>query len=130
MKTIGWEYGKSFRLDFTLKTVGGSESRAFFMMVCQGLDVWRYYISYDGCSNPPDYPLWKHLNKVPSAEIKYWAITKTTGSLNVVCNDATLLNFNFSTDLYNDQRRTFWIKNCVAVKFTTTFKDSLLLKIW
>ena len=92
--------------------------------------MWRYYLSYEGCSNAPNYPLWAQLNKVPSVEIKHWAITKTTGFLDVVCNGATLLKFNFSTDLYNDRSRTYWKKNCVAVKFTTTFKDSLLLKRW
>ena len=69
------------------------------------------------------------LNDVPPVNLKHWTITKTLTHLKVVCNNVTVLNFNFATDCSPDYQygRLVWTKRCTALSMKTDFEDSFLV---
>ena len=72
----------------------------------------------------------KQMPLVPRDKVKHWIITKTCTHLKVVCNNVTVLNFNFATDYSpgKETRHQVWLKKCTAVSFFGCFENLLLLK--
>ncbi|XP_063689769.1 uncharacterized protein LOC134822573 isoform X2 [Bolinopsis microptera] len=108
--------------------VEGCTDEKWFGMICENKDtsLWSYCIA--GCT-VLSYNT-QYLDSVPPDKVKHWIITKTCTHLKVVCNNVTVLNFNFATD-YSPGYKTdhqIWLRRCTAVRFRTNCKHVLLLK--
>ena len=99
-----------------------------FSMRCENVaqSQWSYYIS--GCT-AGSYNA-QFLNNVPPDEVKHWIITKTSSHLKIVCNNVTVLNFNFASDYspYFEDEHQVWLRRCIAVECESyAYVDMLLL---
>ncbi|XP_063689757.1 uncharacterized protein LOC134822567 isoform X1 [Bolinopsis microptera] len=108
--------------------VEGSTDRRWFNMRCENINTsqWNYLIG--GCT------VYKYntqyLNSVPPDKVKHWIITKTCTHLKVVCNNVTVLNFNFATDYSpgNETSHQVWLNKCTDVDFIPYYQNLLFLK--
>ena len=121
------ELQKGIAVCYTLPGEGSTDEK-WFGMRCENKNTsqWSYYI--DGCT-VFSYNT-QYLDSVPPDKVKHWIITKTCTHLKVVCNNVTVLNFNFATD-YSPGYETshhIWLRKCTAVRLTTNCKNVLLLK--
>ena len=98
-----------------------------FGMRCENVDTnqWSYWIEEctDSLCNT------QFLNNVPADKVKHWIITKTCTHLKIVCNNVTVLNFNFSTDYSpgNENSHQVWLRKYTAVQFIHWDDSTLLL---
>ena len=105
------------------------EKRAEFLyMRCEdaACSQWSYFITRCTATAWNTY----FLNKVPSDKLKHWTITKTSTHLKIVCNNVTVLNFNFATDYspgFENAHRV-WSKRCKYLNLKTGVGDSILVK--
>ena len=110
------ELEKRIVVYYTLSGEGRSDKREFAMQ-CENVDTnqWSYLI--DGCT-VCRYNT-QFLNNVPADKVKHWIITKTCTHLKIVCNNVTVLNFNFSTDYSpgNENSHQVWLRRYTAVEF-------------
>ena len=110
------ELKKDIVVHYTLSGEGRRDKRGFAMR-CENVDTnqWSYCIG--GCT-VGNYNT-QFLNNVPADKVKHWIITKTCTHLKIVCNNVTVLNFNFSTDYtpgYENSHQV-WLKRYTAVEF-------------
>ena len=111
---------------YTLPGEGSTEK--VFSMGCENINTsqWSYFI--EGCT----VDRWdtQYLDSVPPDNVKHWIITKTCTHLKVVCNNVTVLNFNFATDYSpgNETSHKVWLRRCTVVEFFTYCKNLLLSK--
>ena len=107
----------------------GSTDAEWFTMRCENVNTsqWSYVIG--GCT-VVNYNT-QYLGSVPPDKVKHWSITKTCTHLKVVCNNVTVLNFNFATDYSPGYgiRHQVWLKRCSAVKFYSEYENLLLSKV-
>ena len=99
----------------------GSTDEKWFEMRCENISTsqWSYVIG--GCT----IDRWdtQYLDSVPPDKVKHWIITKTCTHLKVVCNNVTVLNFNFATD-YSPGYETshqVWLRRCSNLKFCSFY---------
>ena len=101
-----------------------------FSLRCDNADTdqWSYYIR--GCTDPGYKKLFLN-NYIPSDEFKHWIVTKTSTHLKVVCNNVTVLDFNFATDYSpgNEISHQIWLRRCRGIQFRSYYQYSLLLNI-
>ncbi|XP_063689766.1 uncharacterized protein LOC134822571 isoform X3 [Bolinopsis microptera] len=102
--------------------VEGSTDEMWISMRCENEDTnqWSYQIR--GCT----VESWntQFLNSVPPDKVRHWIITKTCTHLKVVCNNVTVLSFNFATDYSpgNETSHQIWLKNCSNLNFYSCYK--------
>ena len=127
MITTDNEFQEGICVCYTLPGEGSTGEKGFSMR-CENIDTnqWSYCIG--GCT----VVSWntQYFDSVPRDKLKHWIITKTCTHLKVVCNNVTVLNFNFATD-YSPGYETshqVWSRKCTAVRSRTNCKNLLLLK--
>ena len=108
--------------------VEGSTDEKWFEMRCENINTsqWSYVIG--GCTVGRHNT--QYLDSVPPDKVKHWIITKTCTHLKVVCNNVTVLNFNFATD-YSPGKETshqVLLRRCTVVEFYSECKNLLLSK--
>ena len=100
---------------------GSSTDEKGFGIRCENIDTnqWSYRIS--GCT--VDSYNTQYLDSVPRDKVKHWTITKTCTHLKVVCNNVTVLNFNFATDYSpgNETSHQVWLRRCSNLKFRSFY---------
>ena len=120
------ELKKVIGVYYTLSGEGRSDKRGFWMR-CENVDTnqWSYCIG--GCT-VISYNT-QFLNNVPADKVKHWIITKTCTHLKIVCNNVTVLNFNFSTDYSpgNENSHQDWLRRYTAVELIHWYDYSNLL---
>ena len=120
------ELEKQIVVYYTLSEDGRSDKRVFGIR-CENVDTnqWSYWI--EGCT-VISYNT-QFLNNVPADKVKHWIITKTCTHLKIVCNNVTVLNFNFSTDYSpgNENSHQVWLRKYTAVQFIHWDDSTLLL---
>ena len=108
-------------------TLNEGKTTEYLCMRCENAasNQWSYTII--GCM---DYGWNKQfLNDVPPGKLKHWTITKTSTHLKIVCNNVTVLNFNFATDCspgFEDGYQV-WSKRCTALNMRSSSRDSFLV---
>ena len=100
--TTNNEKGKYIEVYYTLS--GGPSNRRGFVMRCENevTNLWSYRVS---CCTGDSFNK-QFLKNVPNDNFKRWIINKTSTHLTVVCNNVTVLNFDFATDSYRDKEDT------------------------
>jgi len=70
------------------------------------------------------------LSDVPSDAVKLWKITKTPTHMKIVCNDLTVLDFNFKEDSVENYNRetSNWFEHPKSVKVTSESKQLILVR--
>ena len=122
------ELQKPIAVCYTLPGEGSTDEK-WFGMRCENINTsqWSYYLW--GCT----VGRWdtQYLDSVPPDKVKHWIIIKTFTHLKVVCNNVTVLNFNFATDYspgYETDHKVL-LRRCTAVQFAVyLYKNLLLLK--
>ena len=113
---------------YTLPEEGSTdhELRRFYMR-CENKDTnqWGYRMSECTVNNYNS----QYLDSVPPDKVKHWIITKTCTHLKVVCNNVTVLNFNFATDYSpaNETSHQVWLKRCSNLKFLSIYNMTKIL---
>ena len=120
------ELQKFIVLCYTLPGEGSTGERRFYMR-CENINTnqWGYCIS--GCT-VGSYNT-QYLDSVPRDKVKHWIITKTCTHLKVVCNNVTVLNFNFATDYSpgNETSHQVWLRRCSFSRFYNNYKMTNIL---
>ena len=122
------ELQKDIVVGYTLLGVGITDEE-WFSMRCENINTSQWSYSIEGCT--VDSYNTQYLDSVPPDKVKHWIITKTCTHLKVVCNNVTVLNFNFATD-YSPGNKTdhqVWLKRCSAVNFYPEYENLLLSKV-
>ena len=105
-----------------------STDKKWFVMRCENINTNQWSYSIRGCT----VDRWdtQYLDSVPPDKVKHWSITKTCTHLKVVCNNVTVLNFNFATDHSpgNETDHQVWLRRCTVVQFETYCKNLLVSK--
>ena len=128
---VDFEREGAIAVKYTLCGEQHTESRFFIMNLSNGNNtVWNFNIR--GCIEDGfDETL---LNNVPPDQVKHWHITKSSSHLKIVCNNVTVLNFNFSTDHSPrfENEYQVWSGKCTAVYLYHTYKSTpvLALRPW
>ena len=96
-------------------------------MRCENVDTNQWSYCVGGCT-VGSYNI-QFLNNVLADKVKHWIITKTCTHLKIVCNNVTVLNFNFSTDYSpgNESSQQVWLRRYTAVEFYRWNYSNLLL---
>ncbi|XP_063689759.1 uncharacterized protein LOC134822569 [Bolinopsis microptera] len=120
------ELQKHIGVYYTLP-VEGSTDEKWFNMRCENEDTsqWGYYIN--GCT-VCSYNT-QFLDSVPPDKVKHWIITKTCTHLKVVCNNVTVLSFNFATDYSpgGETSHQIWLRRCSNLRFYSCYKMTNIL---
>ena len=111
---------------YTLPGEGSTDKKGFFIS-CENINTnqWSYRIrgcTVDSCKT-------QYLDSVSPDKVKHWIITKTCTHLKVVCNNVTVLNFNFATD-YSPGYETshqVWLRRCNKMSFYTYYDMTNIL---
>ncbi|XP_063689761.1 uncharacterized protein LOC134822570 isoform X2 [Bolinopsis microptera] len=107
--------------------VDGSTDGSGFSMRCENKDTnqWSYFIG--GCTEGSDNT--QFLDSVPPDKVKHWIITKTCTHLKVVCNNVTVLSFNFATDYSpgNETSHQIWLRRYSNLTFYIDYKMTNIL---
>ncbi|XP_063689750.1 uncharacterized protein LOC134822564 isoform X2 [Bolinopsis microptera] len=120
------ELQKRIDVYYTLPVEGSTDER-WFAMRCENKDTsqWSYYIGW--CT----VERWntQFLNSVPPDKVKHWIITKTCTHLKVVCNNVTVLSFNFAIDYSpgNETDHQSWLRRCSNLRFLSYYKMTNIL---
>ena len=113
---------------YTLPGDGSTDEKGFYMR-CNNKDTnqWGYIIcgcTVNSCNT-------QYLDSVPPDKVKHWIITKTCTHLKVVCNNVTVLNFNFATDYSpgNETSHQVWLRRCNKMRlFSHNKMTNILLR--
>ena len=101
---------------YTLRGEEGSDER-WFDMRCEDVGTSRWSYTVQGCTANE----WntQFLNNIPPDKVKHWSVTKTYTHLKVVCNNVTVLNFNFAADYSTgfEEKHQIWSRRCTALSF-------------
>ena len=113
---------------YTLRVGQHTENRYFMInSVSNGYNtVWNFKIQ----GNIVDICDEIFLCKVPPDEVKHWHITKSASHLKIVCNNETVLNFdflNYSPGFGNEYQ--VWSGKHTAVKLAHGYKSTLVLAL-
>ncbi|XP_063689755.1 uncharacterized protein LOC134822566 isoform X3 [Bolinopsis microptera] len=120
------ELQKHIGVYYTLPGEGRTDERMFIMR-CENINTsqWSYLIEgYTVFSFNTQY-----LDSVPPDKVKHWIITKTCTHLKVVCNNVTVLSFNFATDHSpgHETSHQIWLRRCGNLRFVSFFKMTNIL---
>ena len=71
-----------------------------------------------------------YLENVPNHKVKLWKVTKTATHMKLVCNDVTVLNFNFETDSIESYHKsvTKWSGQPNSVTISSHISEYTFLK--
>ncbi|XP_063689745.1 uncharacterized protein LOC134822561 isoform X3 [Bolinopsis microptera] len=113
-------------MQYTLPVEGSTDERMFIMR-CENKDTsqWSYFI--EGCTVFSFNT--QFLDSVPPDKVKHWIITKTCTHLKVVCNNVTVLSFNFATDYSpgNETDHQIWLRRCSNLRFNSEYNMTYIL---
>ncbi|XP_063689752.1 uncharacterized protein LOC134822565 [Bolinopsis microptera] len=111
---------------YTLR-VEGSPYEMVFAMRCENINTsqWSYVI--DNCT-VFSYNT-QYLDSVPPDKVKHWIITKTCTHLKVVCNNVTVLSFNFATDYSTgyETSHQVWLRRFSNLRFLSYYNMTNIL---
>ena len=113
---------------YTLPGDSSTGEKGFYMR-CENIDTSQWSYCIDGCT--VDSWNTQYLHSVPRDKVKHWIITKTCIHLKVVCNNVTVLNFNFATDYSpgNETSHQVWFRRYSHLRFICQFKmNNILLR--
>ena len=115
------ELQKPIGVWYTLPGDSSTDGKGFYMR-CENIDTSQWSYGIRGCT----VESWntQYFDSVSPDKVKHWIITKTCTHLKVVCNNVTVLNFNFATD-YSPGKETshqVWLKRCSYLKFLSIYK--------
>ena len=125
MITNTTESVNSISVNYTLPGEVGSSEKGVGIYRDAKTNQWSYYI--EGCT---PYSVNKQfLNNVPADKLKHWTITKASTHLKVVCNNVTVLNFNFATDYKpgSENSHQVWLKRCTNIRLCKYDDNDLLI---
>ena len=116
---------KGIVVGYSLPAEGRTDEMCFEMR-CDNINTsqWSYII---GDCTVESYNT--YLDSVPLDKEKHWIITKTCTHLKVVCNNVTVLNFNFATD-YSPGNETYhqvWLGRCSNLRFFSVYNMTNIL---
>ena len=111
----------------------------FQYMFPNGNGPLSLFIRYENSGNIWSYVLGKcrvfkiksqFLSDVPSDAVKLWKITKTPTHMKIVCNDLTVLDFNFREDSVENYNRetSDWFEHPKSVTVTSESKELILVR--
>ena len=95
---------------------------------CDELNSHKWSYIVQKCT---DYVFEKQLLKnVPKNKVKLWKITKTSTHMKIVCNDVTVLDFNFETDSNKDYKsiKNNWSGQPKSLRILNRFLEYTFVK--
>ena len=120
------ELQKVINVYYTLPGEGSTGEKGFYMR-CENIDTSQWSYGFVGCT----VVSWntQYLDSVPRDKVKHWIITKTCTNLKVVCNNVTVLNFNFATDYSpgNETDHQVWLRRCSSLFFCSEYNMTNIL---
>ena len=111
---------------YTLPGEGSTDEKGFYMRF-ENINTSQWSYGINGCT-VVSYNT-QYLDSVPPDKVKHWIITKTCTHLKVVCNNVTVLNFNFATDYSpgNETSHQVWLRRCSNLRFYSDYKMTNIL---
>jgi hypothetical protein len=105
-------------VNYTL-TGDGTTEKKWFGMKCLDVNTNQWSYCIEGCTVIMFNV--KFLNNVPTDKVKHWIITKTSTHLKVVCNNVTVLNFNFASDYSPgfEEKHQIWMRTYTFLQLWT-----------
>ena len=95
MVTTNNDPGKIIELSYHFM-VDKKKVRSRLFLRCSDERITRWSYVMEGCTKFT-FGKWL-LVGIPDSKVKMWKITKTPSIIEIVCNDATVLTFNFDRD--------------------------------
>ena len=113
-------------MGYTLPAEGDNYEKVFYMR-CENKDTSQWSYGMSECT-VFDYNT-QYFDSVPRDKVKHWIITKTCTHLKVVCNNVTVLNFNFATDYSpgNETDHQVWLRRCSNLFFCSEYEITNIL---
>ena len=93
------------------------------------LNRWTYVL--EGCTNFTFGDREVFFKNIPNSKVKMWKITKTYTEIAILCNNVSLLNFNFEKDSIESCRKSCkrWSRRPQAIGILSQFLEHTFVKV-